>query len=152
MLSRVIFYCKMYVQKKIILYDDTIYPCDEFIWLVFDDDDDHFTIYRRCRARGVLTTMSIGLCWHRTFFDDWLNLTSPREVERAMKKFVARLYLYTKNLDRQKPFYSIKKDIYKYWLKDGCYLNTSVFKLILRVFYNRTYLTPALDGCESIFV
>jgi hypothetical protein len=42
--------------------------------------------------------------------------------------------------------------VYKYWLKDGCYLDTSVFKLILRVFYNRTYLTPALDGCESIFV
>jgi hypothetical protein len=139
--------------KKInILYNDTIYPCDEFIWLKFDDDD-HFTLYQRRRQHGVLTTSSIGLYWHRNSFfgATWLALTSPCEAERLMKKCVACLYFYAKNLDRQKPFYSIKTDIYKYWLEKGCYLNTSVFKLILRVFYDRPYLTPELDGCERIF-
>ena len=108
----------------------------EFIWLEFDDDDDHFTLYQRTRRHGVLTTSSIGLYWQPFFFGTWLALTSPCEARRLMKKCVACLYLYAKNLDRQKPFYSIKTDIYKYWLEKGCYLNTSVFKLILRVFYN----------------
>jgi hypothetical protein len=141
-------------KKRNILYDDTIYPCDEFIWLVFDDDDDHFTLYQRTRRHGVLTTSSIGLFWHHPYFfgdTSLLCLTSPCTARRLMKKCVTCLYLYAKNLDRQKPFYSIKTDIYKYWLEKGCYLNTSVFKLILRVFYNRTYLTPELNGCERIF-
>jgi hypothetical protein len=134
-------------KKRNILYDDTIYPCDEFIWPVFDDDDDdHFTLYQRKRQHGVLTTSSIRLFWHRHFFGALLCMTSPCTAIRQMKKCVPCLYLYAYNLDRQKPFYSIKTDIYKYWLKKGCYLNTSTFKLILRVFYNRTYLTPELDG------
>jgi hypothetical protein len=92
-------------------------------------------------------TLSIRLHWYY-FYGDWLGLTSSTP-DRQMKKWVAELYLYAKNLDREKPFYSIKTDIYKYWLEKGCYLNTSVFKIILRVFYNRTYLAPELNGCST---
>ena len=139
-------------KKRNILYDDTIYPCDEFVWLVFDDDDNaHFTLYQRKRRHSLLTTSSIRLFWHYHFFGTSLCMTSPCTAKRQMKKCVTCLYLYADNLDRRKPFYSIKTDIYKYWLKKGCYLNTSTFKLILCVFYNRTYLTPELDRCERIF-
>jgi hypothetical protein len=134
-------------KKRNILYDDTIYPCDEFIWLKYDDDDKTiFTLYRHTRLHGV---QSIRLCWYY-FYGDWLGLTSSWS-NRQMKKWTAVLYIYVKSLDREKPFYSLKTDIYKYWLKEGCYLNTSVFKIILRVFLNRTYLGPGLNGCSTIY-
>ena len=64
-------------KKRNILYDDTIYPCDEFVWLKYDD-----------------------------------GVTSPCTTNRQMRKWVDELYIYVKNLDRQKPFYSMKTDIY----------------------------------------
>ena len=134
-------------KKRNILYDDTIYPCDEFVWLRYDNAI-HFTLYRQTRQYGVITTISIRLYWYY-FYGYWLGLTSPTTANKRMKKWVCELYIYAKNLDRKKPFHSIKTDIHKYWLEQGCYLNTSVFRIILRVFMHRTYLTPELDGCST---
>jgi hypothetical protein len=135
-------------KKRNILYDNTIYPCADFVWLVYDDDAIHFTLYRRTRHNGVITTMSIRLYWYY-FYGYWLGLTSPTTANKQMMKWLCELYIYAYNLDIKKPFHSIRTDIQKYWLEQGCYLNTSVFRIIIRVFIHRTYLTPELDGCST---